>query len=171
MTHPLVVQLRFTRSEFRRGLVNLCDEDARKRIQPMNCISWNVGHLTWQEQRYWLHFAQDRIILPWINDQFRFGAPASTPPLADVWQAWEEITAAADPWLDALTQATINVSLDRVGGPANVSVGSLLLRNIYHYWYHTGENAAIRQQLGHTELPAFVGPLDKLAPYRAEAAQ
>ena len=23
---------------------------------------------------------------------------------------------------------------------------------IYHYWYHTGENMAIRQALGHTAL-------------------
>jgi hypothetical protein len=40
---------------------------------------------------------------------------------------------------------------------------------IYHYWYHTGENAAIRQNLGHTGLPNFVGDIDGEAPYRAES--
>jgi hypothetical protein len=54
MTHPLVEQLRFTRSEFARGLVGLSQDDAMKRIQPMNAISWMIGHLAWQEQRYWL---------------------------------------------------------------------------------------------------------------------
>jgi hypothetical protein len=33
--HPLVAQLRFTRSEFQRGLAGLKDEDARKRFLPM----------------------------------------------------------------------------------------------------------------------------------------
>ena len=39
---------------------------------------------------------------------------------------------------------------------------------IYHYWYHIGENMAIRQMLGQTKLPDFVGDLDGKAPYRAE---
>jgi hypothetical protein len=46
-----VWQLRFTRREFQRGLAGVSDADARRRIEPMNCISWNTGHLAWQEQR------------------------------------------------------------------------------------------------------------------------
>ena len=41
----------------------------------------------------------------------------------------------------------------------------LMQRVIYHYWYHTGENMAIRQMLGHTGLPDFVGNIDDEAPY------
>ena len=52
--HPLVLQLRFTRSEFMRAIRRVDDADARRRILPMNCISWNVGHLAWQEQRYFV---------------------------------------------------------------------------------------------------------------------
>ena len=37
------------------------------------------------------------------------------------------------------------------------------MRNIYHYWYHTGENMAIRQQLGHMQLPEYVGDIDAKA--------
>ena len=33
----------------------------------------------------------------------------------------------------------------------------MLLRVTYHYWYHTGEAAAVRQLLGHVDLPEFVG--------------
>jgi len=45
MPHPLIVQLHFTRSEFKRALEGLSDADARRRLLPMNCISWNIGHL------------------------------------------------------------------------------------------------------------------------------
>jgi hypothetical protein len=33
----------------------------------------------------------------------------------------------------------------------------MLLRDVYHYWTHLGEADAIRQMLGHTDLPQFVG--------------
>src|SRR3990172_392706 len=103
MVHPLVSQLRFARSEFRRGLEGLSDAAARRRIKPMNCISWNVGHLAWQEQRYWLFRAQGKVLLPAVNEHFAYGAPASTPPLGEAWDAWREITEASDSWLDRLT--------------------------------------------------------------------
>ena len=54
MTLPIVKQLRFARSEFARCLEGISDEDARKRIMPMNCISWMVGHLAAQEQEYFV---------------------------------------------------------------------------------------------------------------------
>src|SRR5512139_1167732 len=100
MTHPLVKQLLFTRSEFKRGLEGLTDAEARKRFLPMNCISWNIGHLAWQEQRYWLFRGQGKLLLPEVNEIYSYGAPASSPPLADSWAAWEMITTAANPWLE-----------------------------------------------------------------------
>ena len=84
MSHPLVSQLRFTRSEFLRAVKGISDEDARKRLMPMNCISWNIGHLAWQEQRYFLHFGQGKMLFPDINESFAYGAPASTPALEEV---------------------------------------------------------------------------------------
>ena len=166
MAHPLVDQLRFARSEFRRGLAGITDEEARHRFLPMNCISWNVGHLAWQEQLYWLRYGTGRLVLPEVDVAFRYGAPASTPPLAESWRAWETITAAADPWLDAVIGETLLSRITRDGKPTEYIFGSLLLRVTYHYWYHTGENAAIRQYLGHTGLPDFVGDIDTEAPYR-----
>lgn len=168
MPHPLVLQLRFTRSEFKRALEGLNDADARKRIEPMNCISWNIGHLAWQEQRYWLLRGQGQILLPHINELFAYGAPASTPPLDEIWAAWHTITKTADPWLDALTTEKLQQHVLIDGEPSPYIFGSLLQRVIYHYWYHTGENMAIRQMLGHTNLPEFVGDIDGEAPYRPE---
>src|SRR5574341_1108957 len=107
MPHPLVEQLRFARSEFKRGLEGLLEADATRRLLPMNCISWNIGHLAWQEQRYWLYRAQDQILLPEVNEQFAYGAPASTPSLAGAWDIWTRITAACDPWLDRVTADTL----------------------------------------------------------------
>jgi hypothetical protein len=169
MTHPLVDQLRFTRSEFRRGLKGLAVEEARKRILPMNCIAWNVGHLAWHEQRYFLKYAQEKILFPEINKLFAYGAPASTPDLEEMWSVWTAITRAADPWLDTVDCGILQkpILLDGHGGPT--IFGSMLQRVIYHYWYHTGENMAIRQSLGHGELPQFVGDIDHEATYRPEA--
>jgi uncharacterized damage-inducible protein DinB len=168
MPHPLVVQLRFTRGEFQRALAGITDEEARRRFLPMNCISWNIGHLAWQEQEYWLWRAQGRRLLPAIREQFAYGAPASTPPLDEIWAAWDEITQAVDPWLDSLTTSDLQQHVMRDGRPTEFIFGSLLQRVIYHYWYHTGENLAIRQLLGHTNLPEFVGNIDDEAPYRPE---
>jgi hypothetical protein len=168
MTHPLVSQLRFTRSEFLRAVKGLNDEDARKRLLPMNCISWNIGHLAWQEQRYFLGFGQGKILFPGIEKNFAYGASASTPPLKEVLTSWKTITAAADPWLDTLTSSKLQKHPIVNGKPLARIFGNLLQRVIYHYWYHIGENLAIRQQLGHKRLPQFVGAIDREAPFRPE---
>jgi hypothetical protein len=168
MPHPLVAQLRFTRSEFRRALEGISDADARRRFLPMNCISWNIGHLAWQEQRYWLFHGQGQMLLPDVNAMFSYGAPATTPPLAEAWEAWHTITQAVDPWLDTLTTEQLQRPNMFNGIPVPLQFGSLLQRVLYHYWYHNGENMAIRQMLGHTDLPEFVGDIDTEAPYRPE---
>ncbi len=168
MVHPLVHQLRFTRKEFLRAVRGVSDQDARKRLLPMNCISWNIGHLAWQEQRYFLYYAQGLMPRPEVNKAFAYGAPASTPPLAEVLEAWKAITAAADPWLDTVTTATLQDAALLDGKPTNRIYGNMLQRVIYHYWYHTGENMAIRQMLGHKRLAQFVGAIDSQAPYRPE---
>jgi len=165
--HLLVAQLRFARSEFARGLAGVSDEDARRRLMPMNCISWMVGHLANQEHRYWVLFAQQKDIAPGLVDLVGYGKPASTPPLDEMWAVWRKVTAAADEFLDTLTPEIMQLFLVRNGKPVDENTGTLLMRNIYHYWYHTGEAAAVRQMLGHTNLPEFVGDINQ-APYRPE---
>ena len=41
------------------------------------------------------------------------------------------------------------------------------MRNIFHYWFHTGEAAAVPQMLGHKDLPDFVGDMSQV-PYHPE---
>lgn len=157
MTHPLVLQLRFARSEWLRGLDGVTGEEALKRFEPMNCISWTVGHLANQEQYYWVIVAQEKIVVPGLNDLVGYGKPASTPPLDEMWAAWHAITEAADPYLDSLTVDMLGTYPVFEGEPLSEDIGTRLLRNIYHYWYHLGEVLAVRQMLGHTDLPQFVG--------------
>ena len=165
--HPLVTQLRFARSEFLRCLDGVSAEEAVHRFEPMNCISWIVGHLANQENTYWVAVAQDREIAPGLRDLVGFGKPASTPPLDEMWDVWRTVTAAADEFLDTLTAERQQVYFERRGRVVDESVGTLLMRNIYHYWFHTGEAHAIRQMLGHRDLPQFVGDMSEAA-YRAE---
>ncbi len=168
MPHPLVLQLRFTRSEFRRALEGVSEAEAQHRFMPMNCISWIVGHLAWQEQLYWLTRAHQQVIAPQINELAAFGKPASTPPLGEMRQAWEMVTRAADGWLDTLTTDLLTTQLPYDERPQPESTGTMLRRMTYHYWYHIGESQAIRQLLGHTDLPTFVGAIGREAPYIPE---
>jgi hypothetical protein len=84
--------------------------------------------------------------------------------------AWQQIVALADPWLDQLTTEMLTRHVVQDGRPSPYLFGSLIQRLIYHYWYHTGENMAIRQSLGHSDLPEFVGDLDNEAPYQPDLA-
>jgi hypothetical protein len=181
MPHPLVTQLRFARSEFVRCLEGVSDEDARHRIMPMNCISWMVGHLAAQEQNYFVFYPQGKVPHPKLNKLVGFGQPASTPPLADMWQAWHDITAEVDNFLDTVTTEKLPVHLEqepkaledslfgtvsedvlkkilaRNSTRSRENIGTMMLRTTYHYFFHTGEAHAVRQQLGHPDLPYFVG--------------
>lgn len=164
MAHPLVDQLVFTRSEWRRGLRGTSPVGALTRIEPMNSIGWIVGHLAWHEQRYWLTRAQGQTPVPKLNELVASGGPASTPALREMLAAWKLVTNAADPWLTALDEPALARNLIGPGSPR--TVGDALQRVVYHYWFHLGEILAIRQILGDTRLPDFVGAIDERAPYR-----
>ena len=157
MTHPLVTQLRFTRSEFQRCLQGVSEDDAIRRIEPMNCLSWIVGHLASQEHYLWVLHAQGQNIAPELYKLVGFGQPPSTPLWGEMWETWRVITAAADVYLDTITAETLGHHLVWQGENLSEDVGISLLRNIYHYWFHLGEAHAIRQLLGHGALPQFVG--------------
>ncbi len=168
MTHPLVAQLRFSRSEFQRGMVGITDEEARRRFVPMNCISWFIGHLAYQENTYWMKRAQGKDAAPQLEGLVGWDQPASTPPLADMQAAWQAVTTGADVYLDTLTTDMLSTFMIINGKPHRESVGSMLRRTTYHYWYHLGEAQAVRQMLGHTSLPDFVGDIHDEAPYVPE---
>lgn len=170
MPHPLVLQLRFTRGEFKRALKKVSDEDAVRHFAPMNCISWIVGHLAWQEQMYWLTQAQGVTPAPEVN-VCASGQPQSSPSLAEMWAGWEAVVSASDAFLDTLDSAMLTThTLKRTAPyePYKETLGTRLRRTTYHYWYHIGEAQAIRQLLGHSGLGQFVGDIGDKAPYIPE---
>jgi hypothetical protein len=169
VAHLLVDLLRFARSELVRSLDCVTEEEGARRFGSMNSISWMVGHLADQEQRYWLGRRGEPLVVPDLNDRVGYGKPASTPSLAEMWEAWRGITAAADPYLDSLIIADLEEFPVVNGKPIDESVGTLILRVNDHYWYHIGEAQAVRQLLGHTNLPDFVGDIGDQAPYRPES--
>jgi hypothetical protein len=101
------------------------EEDAQRRLLPMNSLSWMVGHL-----------------------------------------AWQEITAASDPFLDTLTTELLLVPFTSNGRTDGETAGTRLQRTIYHYFYHTGEAQAVRQLLGHTGVGSFIGDFGEQWGYR-----
>lgn len=168
MAHLLVTQLRFARSEFVRCLAGVSANEACRRINELNCLSWMIGHLAEQEQRFWILRAQGKEVIPGLQDIVGSRRPASTPPLEEMWTAWRAITSVADAYLETVTPEILQTYLQREDGkPPYESVGTQLLRNIYHYWIHNGQVILIRKLLGHTELPQIVGNMSN-AMYQPE---
>jgi len=167
LTSPLVDQLVFVHSELVRSLEGVSGEEAIQRIAPMNSLSWIVGHLAEQEQRCFLTSQGLAMAAPELIDLVGHGKPASTPPLDEMWAAWKNVTNATAPVLAAMTNDDL-LAIPPMGGPRRDSNGTLLLRVITHNWFHIGEGQAIRQLLGHTDLPVFVGSIGEDAPFRVE---
>jgi len=168
MTHLLVDQFSFTRSEWLRGLEGVSEEEGACHFGQMNSISWIVGHLAWHEQRTFLQRPQNIILFPDLNELFAYAAPMSTPSLKEMLDMWHAVTNAANPYLATLTTETLLTDLLLNGEPLGQSRGSALRRITYHYWYHISEIQAIRQMLGHQSLPEYVGDIETEAPYRPE---
>ena len=160
--NPFVAQLHFARGAFQRCLEGVSEQDALIRVGPINSLGWMVGHLANQEQRYWVMLAQDEGPFPEMNERVGTGKPASTPPLKEMWEIWRQVTTRADLYLNKLTETDLRAVLAWEGKPSHYDVGMMLLRNVYHYWFHTGEAHAVRQRLGHQGLPEFVGDMSFL---------
>jgi len=167
MSHLLVDQLTFARAELVRSLVGVTPEEAVQRIMPMNSLSWIVGHLAFQEQQVFLVRQGMAPVAPELEALVGFGKPASTPPLAAMWGAWDAVTAATAAVLAPMSEDDL-LAVPPGGRQPGESIGTLLLRTTAHYWFHIGEGQAIRQLLGHTDLPSFVGAIGRDAPFRVE---
>ena len=150
-------QLRFTRSEFKRGFAGVKEEESRRRLMPVNSIAWIVGHLAWHEQHYWLKRAQGIIPYPQLDEITAFGKPPADVSLKEMVDLWEAVIKASEDYLTKLTHEDYLKKLIVKGKELPANVGTMMMRLTYHYWYHTGEMQAIRQLLGHQNLPSYIG--------------
>ena len=167
MPHPRVQQMYFARHEFARGLRGVSVAEASQRFGSMNSLGWIVGHLAWHEQLYWLQRAQGQTLVESVL-ACGVGQPASTPNVDEMWAAWDTITAACDAYLNQLSPPDLLTHFIVNGSPRPDNLGTDLQRVTYHYWFHLGEGLAIRQMLGQTGLPEFIGDINRLAPYTPE---
>jgi uncharacterized damage-inducible protein DinB len=168
MAHPRVEQVRFARAEWLRGLEGLSEADAAIRLEPMNSISWMVGHMAWHERLCWMRRARGLKVEPEL-DALATGRPASIPSYAAMQAAWERIVVDADRFLEGLTTEDLERPLAHDPRPEAPPAGSQLQYVTYHYWAHIGEVSAVRQLLGHTGLAEYVGDFTPEAHYRREA--
>ena len=168
MYQPLELA-RFALSEFERGLEGVTDEEARRRMTKadgteMNAISWTVGHIA----GHWLSVAAYAEQEERPSQVKRFLGPDAdgTPlPLTDALKLLDDAKKSID-WLGSADDSLLSSS------PAGYllsreSVGTNVMRAVLHTWFHTGEINAVRQMLGHAEIP-FVGRLIGNLEWRSE---
>ncbi len=159
MTHFLVSQLKFAKQSWLRGLEGLSAADAEQRLANNNSISWMVAHLAQFDQMAWLDAPVNTAV-----EACRWGQPASIPDYAEMRAAWDAINAVVEPKLATFTDAEIF-------GPSrhpSENAAMVLQRQTWHYWFHLGEMSSIRQSLGHTGLPQYIGRIDPEAYFPSE---
>ena len=150
--HILSDMVKLSRTEFERNLTGLSDEDARKRLEPMNCISWIIAHVANQHHSFFVQMPKGER----AEERYRiygFGSTASQPSLEEAMTLWNEACKGSDAWLESATEEDIlSVPEDSRSGE---NMGTLMVRCIFHTWDHLGEISSIRQILGH-KPPQFV---------------
>jgi hypothetical protein len=111
----------------------------------MNAISWTVGHIA----GHWLG-------RPPRMDRYSFGSTDPTPPsLEEARAVLTEAITATERWLPNADAERLASMPDALGGE---SVGTGIMRATLHTWFHIGEINAVRQMLGHAEIP-YVGAM------------
>ena len=153
--------VRFTQAEFQRGLEGLTDEEAQRRIakasgSKMNAITWIVSHIV----GHWLSvatYAKDGE-LPWHLVRFVGPAADPTPPPLDEALKLLRDTKASIDWLTDADETLLSTTREEhlLSKQGQDNIGTALINAVLHTWFHTGEINAIRQMLGHAEIP-FVG--------------
>lgn len=151
--HTLVQMYYLTQKEFERNLQGLTDMDARKRIEPMNCISWIIAHVANQHRTFFVDWPEGRE----TDSRYKpygYGSPASQPSLEEAIALWRDACKDSEAWLQVATKDSLR-DKGTFTSPENENWGTLLVRCIFHTWCHLGEISSIRQILGHRP-PQFV---------------
>ncbi len=158
--HPLVDQTRFTKEKWLLGHKDLTAEDGVKRLGHANSISWMVGHLAGFDQAVWLERPRGIV----VNEAVKacgYRQPASTPDLNEMLDAWHAIQEKVAEVQAELTAEDLLVHPGPPGNQSPENLGTLMLRQLWHYWYHLGEMQGLRQAMGHEKLAQYVGGIPK----------
>ncbi|MEM9775200.1 MAG: DinB family protein [Chloroflexota bacterium] len=166
MSHFLVEQYRFAISEWLRGHQNIPAEDALKRVGHANSIGWMVGHLAEFDQKVWVERVLGEPVTK-ATKKFGFRREATTPELDEVFDQWRAVQDKTSEVMEGLTNEDMVELPYLFGRQVHQPVSMWLLRMGWHYWYHLGEMQAVRQMLGHENLPDFVGSMPPKAQWSA----
>ena len=123
---PVVTDmLRLTCKEFDRNLAGLNDDDARKRIEPMNCISWIIAHVANQHHTFFVAWQQEKAaetrFLP-----YGYGSPASQSHLEEALSLWHDATGDTEVWLKSVTNEKLK-ELPATSSPESENNGALMV--------------------------------------------
>lgn len=158
--HPLVEQTQFVKQKWLSGHENLSAEDGVKQLGHANSLSWMVGHLAAFDQAVWLERPHGIVVNAAVKG-CGYGRPGTTPDLNEMLDAWHAIQEKVDGVQAELTRADLLMHPGPPGNPAPENLGTLMLRQMWHYWYHLGEMQGVRQALGHENLAQYVGLIPK----------
>ncbi|MFT7587268.1 MAG: hypothetical protein ACI9EW_003710, partial [Cellvibrionaceae bacterium] len=150
--HPLIEQMQFAKQKWLIGHDDLSAEEGGKRLGNANSIGWMVGHLAGFDQAVWL----ERPLGIVLNEAVKacgYGRPASTPDSDEMLAAWHAIQEHVNNVHKQLTADDLWIC----PGTSSENLGTLILRQMWHYWYHLGEMQAVRQAMGHENLAQYVG--------------
>ena len=92
----IINQLKFARSEFRKGFESVTELEGMRRFGTMNSIGWIIGHLAWHEQYYWLERAQSICMFTDLDKTVGFNCPASKPSIGKMIETWKLVTDVCD---------------------------------------------------------------------------
>ena len=176
----------FALFEFERGLEGLSEEDAQRRLDKadgtqMNAISWTVGHIAWQWTNLSTRAAR---ALPENADadpyaelsrrvyRFRSATDDPSPPsLAEALALFQEMKTTLG-WLevaDPRVMTAVPSHPDYALTPErnhiasrHETIGTATIRNTYHTLIDVGDTIAVREILGHPEIPFISNPKGKL---------
>ena len=122
----------------------------------MNAISWTIGQIA----GHWLivtSYASDEEPDPALLRFFGPEADPTPPSLSEAIRLLEEANTSVD-WLASADDTLLSASHEGHVLGHHGNVGTALMKAVLHTWFHTGEINAVRQMLGHTEIP-FVGEM------------
>ncbi len=138
-----------------RATADLSDVDAERRMGSASPISWTVAHCTHMVDS-WLNVNfQAAEPHPFINgDAFRKGAAGEPLDWKDVQLAVEEVRASARQYLESIAEEQLEQRLPYTGSieslrEAGFSPRYAMMRIAAHHYFHIGEIAAARSELGH----------------------
>lgn len=114
------------------GIERVMAEEAVKRFEPINSISWMVVHLAAFKQFAWVIMAQNETISEAVK-ACAFGKLASTPAMDEMMADFHAIAKASDRYLDTLTEDDMDLFLQFRGKSARENIGTFLIHQTWHY--------------------------------------